>query len=73
MKLTDKSLMPYGKHQGKLMSRIPADYLLWLHGNGRCSPLVRAYVEDNIEALNKQIAEAERQKENNRKLRSMYK
>lgn len=77
MKFTDTSIMPYGKHQGKLMCRVPADYLLWLHDNGKCSPLVKAYVEENIDALKQkqaeQQAEAERQRNNRRMLRTMCK
>lgn len=73
MRFTDTSIMPYGKHQGKVMCRVPANYLLWLYDNGRCSLLVRSYVEDNMDNLKKQIAEAERQKENHAKLRMMYK
>ena len=26
------SRMPFGKHRGKLFSKIPADYLAWLQG-----------------------------------------
>ena len=77
MKFTDTSIMPYGKHQGKAMADVPADYLIWLHDNGKCSPLVAAYVEENLDALKrqqeKQEAEAERQRNNRRMLRNMCK
>lgn len=26
--------MPFGKHQGKMLKEVPADYVLWLKGNG---------------------------------------
>ncbi len=26
--------MPFGKHQGKMLSDVPRDYVKWLHGNG---------------------------------------
>ena len=73
MRLTDSSIMPYGKYQGRTMASVPADYLLWLREHGKCSPLVAAYIDDNIDALNKHVAEAERMRENRRRMRTMYK
>lgn len=73
MRLTDTSIMPYGKHQGRAMVNVPADYLIWLRENGRCSPLVAAYIDENMDKLKKQVAEAERLRENRRRMRSMYK
>lgn len=51
MALTDNSPMPYGKHKGKQMIDVPADYLLWLYDNGKCNGEVKAYVIDNHEVL----------------------
>jgi hypothetical protein len=34
MSLNDDSPMPYGKHTGKPMAQVPADYLLWLWDDG---------------------------------------
>lgn len=73
MTFTDSTIMPYGKYQGKKMSDIPASYLIWLHNNGKCSPLVAAYIKENINALEKKIADAERRRENRAMLRYMYK
>ena len=53
--LTDKSIMPWGKHQGKEMANVPADYLLWLYDNNKCSGDVKAYIEDNIDVLKSEI------------------
>ena len=50
-KLTDTSAMPYGKYKGHRMQDVPADYLLWLRDNGKCSESVAQYVEDNVEAI----------------------
>lgn len=55
MALTDNSPMPYGKHKGKQMINVPADYLLWLYDNGKCSGEVKAYVIDNHEVLTVQV------------------
>lgn len=27
---TDESIMPFGKHRGKPLGEVPADYLVWL-------------------------------------------
>lgn len=72
MQLTENSIMPYGKYKGKKMFNIPADYLLWLRENGKCSPLVAAYIDDNSDKLKKQVAEAERMRENRQRMRTMY-
>lgn len=63
MALTDKSPMPYGKHKGISMTGVPASYLMWLLDNNKCSPNVRAYIEDNLSALKKEV---ETEKVNNR-------
>jgi len=53
--LTDKSLMPYGKHKGVAMANVPAEYLLWMRGNipqdDDLNKSIRAYIEDNIDLL----------------------
>lgn len=49
--LTDDDLMPNGLHKGKKMSDVPADYLLWVFANNKCSDNVRAYIQDVKEAL----------------------
>ena len=54
-KLTDESPMPYGKYKGRPMEDVPADYLIWLVDNQRASPEVGAYVEENMDVLQKEI------------------
>lgn len=54
------------------MANVPADYLIWLRENGRSSPLVEAYIDEHLPQLKKQIAEAERLRENRKRMRSMY-
>ena len=50
-RLTDTSAMPYGKYKGRPMSGVPADYLLWLHENGKCSESVARYIEEHKPAI----------------------
>lgn len=52
-KLTDESSMPFGKYRGKQMADVPADYLLWLYDNCKCSDNVHDYIIDNLEVLKK--------------------
>lgn len=65
MALTDNSFMPYGKFKGKKMVNVPADYLLWLYDNGKCSGEVKAYVIGNYEVLTVQAKRI--QQEQNRR------
>lgn len=55
MKLTDKSLMPYGKYKGVEMANVPADYLLWLYDNEKCSNEVKDYIVENLEILRMEV------------------
>lgn len=55
MTLTDKSPMPFGIHKGTSMANVPAEYLLWLYDNGKCSQEVRDYIEDNLDVLRQEV------------------
>lgn len=52
--LQDTDKMPYGKHQGKRMIDVPAFYLLWLYDQDINPGPVRDYIENNLQALNKE-------------------
>ena len=60
---TDKSIMPWGKYKGKKMANVPADYLLWVFENNKCSYDVALYVRDNMDVLQKQVKETRPEKE----------
>lgn len=47
--------MPWGKYQGTAIANVPADYLLWLYENNKCSDDVKSYIEDNIDVLKSEI------------------
>lgn len=53
--VTDETLMTFGAHKGKKMANVPADYLIWLYENDKCSQKQREYIEDNLDVLNSQI------------------
>lgn len=58
-KFTDDTKMPFGKHQGKRMEEVPADYLLELYEKDKdfIREGLRLYIEDNLDVLHKQIKE----------------
>ena len=53
MKLTDDSLMTFGKHRGEKMSEVPASYLHYLWSNGMENEKgdVADYIRENLDAL----------------------
>ena len=56
-KITDNSLMPYGKYKGKKMANIPASYLLWMYRNDKLFKALEVYVEENMDVLEKEEKE----------------
>jgi uncharacterized protein (DUF3820 family) len=62
--LTDYDPMPFGKHEGKKMIDVPAQYLIWLGSalatQGKLPPKsyqVYEYIEENYEVLQKELEE----------------
>jgi uncharacterized protein (DUF3820 family) len=54
MKLADNDPMPFGKHAGVAMEKVPASYLLWLWDNGvHAEPgkPLHEYIKDAFSAL----------------------
>ena len=51
-------IMPYGKHKGKHLSEVPADYLMFLWGNGLCHKVhtdkVAHFIHQNLRRLQPQ-------------------
>jgi uncharacterized protein (DUF3820 family) len=58
--LTDNSPMPFGKFRGKAMIEVPALYLLWLYNKGCDHTEVKKYIQDNLDALNKEVGNVKR-------------
>lgn len=56
--MEDWDLMPFGKHKGKEMEDVPADYLLWLHKEGCENLEVQEYIRENLDVLYKEIKES---------------
>lgn len=51
----DEIKLWFGKYSGKRLIDVPADYLIWLYENGRCPQPIKGYVEDNMDALKKEL------------------
>lgn len=60
MALNDNSIMPYGKHKGKAMANVPAQYLLYCYENNKCRPDVAFYVRDNQQVLKSQLTKKQK-------------
>lgn len=52
--MKDTDLMPWGKHKGTPIGDVPADYLIWLLDNDKCSGDVKEYIKNNYAALQMQ-------------------
>lgn len=48
---TDNDVMPFGKHKGKRLEDVPADYFLWLWNDGVTHEGVRGYIVKSFSAL----------------------
>jgi uncharacterized protein (DUF3820 family) len=53
--MTDSDQIPWGEYKGTAMIDVPADYLLWLYENNKCSGEVKAYILDNLDVIKEQI------------------
>lgn len=53
-KLTDASLMPFGKYKGQELINVPASYLLWAYDQEWCRGPIKEYIKDNLDALKKE-------------------
>lgn len=52
----DKTLFSFGKHQGKKLANVPAEYLLWCRANIKNLGLgLKRYIDDNMDALKKEM------------------
>lgn len=55
--MTDNDLMPFGIHKDKKMSAVPDSYLYWLHTNKKASKEVQEYINDNLDAIKKNLGD----------------
>lgn len=55
--MNDNSLMPWGKYKDTSLVNVPASYLVWLFENDKCYGELKDYIEDNWDALKKEMGE----------------
>lgn len=54
-KMTDDSVLTWGKFEGQKLANVPASYLLWVHRTfTHLRPDLKAYIEENMEDLKKE-------------------
>jgi len=59
-KITDDTLMPFGKkYKGTPMIEVPASYLLWFYENVEGWDNLKDYVTENMEVLRQEAMEEE--------------
>lgn len=58
--MNDHSIMPFGKHKGKSLINVPADYLLWFIDQDWSDawPELVKYIKDNMPAILSEVKEA---------------
>jgi hypothetical protein len=61
VELTDKSIIHFGKHKGKVLKDVPAQYLLWCGDQTwiKQHPPLQRYIEKNRSILEEEVAENE--------------
>lgn len=58
---TDGTPFPFGKHKGKPMANVPAEYLLWCRENIRnLEQGIKDYIEANLQGLQQEKASHKR-------------
>jgi len=54
----NKRTMPFGKHKGKNLDDVPADYLLWLHEKSdNLNGDLKDYIDDNLDSIKSEAAD----------------
>lgn len=53
---TDRTIMPFGKHKGKMLSQVPGAYLIWLLDNQCSDSKLKRYINDNMDSLSQEAA-----------------
>jgi len=55
--MTDKDIMPMGKHKGTEMGNVPAQYLMYMYESSMFDsfPRVKQYVIDNLDVIKQEL------------------
>lgn len=61
-KLTDNCLMPFGQYKGQKLANVPAGYLLHIRDNFQIFDNLKAYIDENRDALELEKKRADKEK-----------
>jgi uncharacterized protein (DUF3820 family) len=54
-KMTDESILTFGKYKGEKLANVPASYLIFLFENDKCNYDLKCYIEENEDLLYSEI------------------
>ena len=58
---TDQTPFPFGKHKGKAMANMPAEYLIWCYGKvTNLEQGIKDYINANMQGLQQEMAKRKR-------------
>ena len=66
MEISENDTMSFGKHFGKKLANVPADYLIYMYDSGKIYGSVRQYVQENEELLRKETKDIQSKFKQNR-------
>lgn len=49
--MDDNSIMPFGKHKGKILKDVPDEYLLYIYEEDIAKGDLKEYIIDNLNAI----------------------
>lgn len=56
-KLTDNSIIWFGKYKGTKLANVPAGYLKYIYDNNYCTLDLAKYISENMDVIEKEINE----------------
>lgn len=54
-KLTDQSIMSFGKYKGHKLANVPADYLIFIYEEYNLQAPLKKYIAGNLQGLKQEV------------------
>ncbi len=51
----DNTIMPFGKFVGEKLANVPAWYLIFIYKKNKCFGIIKQYIKDNLDVLEKEV------------------
>jgi uncharacterized protein (DUF3820 family) len=61
-KLTDQSIMSFGKYKGHKLANVPAEYLIFIYNEYSLQAPLKQYIADNLRGLKQEVKLAKSEK-----------